>query len=58
MNPIHQIMRRDFDTIATALAVIHRDMNTSIDDGLAIEEAAFARIAPTCDAREGIDAFL
>jgi len=45
-------------TVAAALAVIHRGMDASIDDGLAIEEAAFARIVPTHDAEEGIAAFL
>jgi enoyl-CoA hydratase len=45
-------------TLAAALTAIHRGMDASIDDGLAIEEAAFARIVPTPDAREGIAAFL
>jgi enoyl-CoA hydratase len=45
-------------TVAVALAAIHRGMDASIDDGLAIEEAAFARIVPTQDAREGVAAFL
>ena len=45
-------------TIAAALSAIHRGMDTSIDDGLAIEEAAFARIVPTHDAREGVAAFV
>src|SRR5580698_1183466 len=45
-------------TLAAALAAIHRGMDASIDDGLAIEEAAFARIVPTHDAREGVEAFL
>ena len=45
-------------TIAAALTAIHRGMDASIDDGLAIEEAAFARIVPTQDAREGIAAFV
>ncbi len=44
--------------VAAALAAIHRGMDASIDDGLAIEEAAFARIVPTQDAQEGIAAFL
>ena len=44
-------------TLAAALAAIHRGMDASIDDGLAIEEAAFARIVPTHDAREGVAAF-
>jgi enoyl-CoA hydratase len=45
-------------TLAAALAAIHRGMDASIDDGLAIEQAAFASIVPTHDAREGVAAFL
>ena len=45
-------------TLAAALAAIHRGMDASIDDGLAIEEAAFARIVPTLDAQEGVAAFV
>jgi enoyl-CoA hydratase/carnithine racemase len=45
-------------TVAAALAAIHRGMDASIDDGLAIEEAAFARIVPTLDAQEGVAAFV
>jgi enoyl-CoA hydratase len=45
-------------TLAAALAAIHRGMDASIEDGLAIEEAAFARIVPTHDSREGVAAFL
>jgi enoyl-CoA hydratase len=45
-------------TIAAVLSAIHRGMDAAIDDGLAIEEAAFARIVPTHDAREGIAAFV
>ncbi len=45
-------------TVAAALDAVHRGMDASIDDGLAIEEAAFARIVPTHDAAEGIAAFL
>jgi enoyl-CoA hydratase/carnithine racemase len=44
--------------LAAALTAIHRGMDAAIDDGLAIEEAAFARIVPTHDAREGLAAFL
>jgi enoyl-CoA hydratase/carnithine racemase len=44
--------------IAAALTAVHRGMDASIDDGLAIEEAAFARIVPTRDAQEGVAAFL
>ncbi len=45
-------------TLAAALSAIHRGMDASIDDGLAVEEAAFARIVPTHDAQEGVAAFL
>jgi enoyl-CoA hydratase/carnithine racemase len=45
-------------TIAAALSAVHRGMDASIDDGLAIEEAAFARIVPTHDAQEGVAAFV
>ena len=45
-------------TLAAMLGAIHRGMDAAIDDGLAIEEAAFARIVPTQDAREGVAAFL
>lgn len=45
-------------TVSAILGAIHRGMDASIDDGLAIEEAAFARIVPTEDAREGVAAFL
>src|SRR5215831_2338848 len=45
-------------TLAAMLGAIHRGMDAAIDDGLAIEEAAFARIVPTHDAREGVAAFL
>ena len=45
-------------TLAAALTAIHRGMDASIDDGLAIEEAAFARIVPTHDAGEGVAAFV
>ena len=44
--------------IAAALAAVHRGMDASIDDGLAIEEAAFARIVSTYDANEGVAAFV
>ncbi len=45
-------------TLAAALSAIHRGMDAAIDDGLAIEEAAFARLVSTHDAREGVAAFL
>ncbi|HLH96550.1 MAG TPA: enoyl-CoA hydratase-related protein [Xanthobacteraceae bacterium] len=44
--------------LAAMLGAVHRGMDAAIDDGLAIEEAAFARIAASYDAREGVAAFL
>jgi enoyl-CoA hydratase/carnithine racemase len=44
--------------LASALGAIHRGMDAAIDDGLAIEEAAFAPIVRTHDAHEGVQAFL
>jgi enoyl-CoA hydratase len=45
-------------TLTAMLGAIHRGMDAAIDDGLAIEEAAFARIVPTHDVREGVAAFV
>jgi len=45
-------------TVRAALSAIHRGMDAAIDDGLAIEEAAFATIVPTYDSQEGVAAFL
>jgi enoyl-CoA hydratase len=45
-------------TLAAALFAIHRGMDASIDDGLAIEESAFSAIVPTHDADEGVAAFV
>ncbi len=50
--------RKPSRAIAAALSAVHRGMDASIDDGLAIEEAAFARIVPSDDANEGVAAFL
>ena len=44
--------------LAAALLAIHHGMDAAIDDGLAIEEAAFAHIVPTHDAQEGVAASL
>ena len=54
----HELATKPPLTLTAALAAIHRGMDASIDDGLAIEEAAFARIVPTHDAGEGVAAFL
>ena len=50
--------RKPPHAIAAALTAVHRGMDASIDDGLAIEEAVFARIGPSYDANEGVAAFV
>jgi enoyl-CoA hydratase len=45
-------------TIAAALWAVHHGLDASIDEGLAVEEAAFGRIVPSRDAQEGVVAFL
>lgn len=44
--------------VAATLAAVTRGLNLSIDEGLAVEAAQFARMAATDDIREGISAFL
>ncbi|WP_448192022.1 crotonase/enoyl-CoA hydratase family protein [Azospirillum sp. sgz301742] len=44
--------------VSATLAAVTRGLNVSIDEGLAIEASQFARMVPTADIREGIDAFL
>jgi enoyl-CoA hydratase/carnithine racemase len=53
-----QLAKKPTLTLTAALWAIHHGMDASIDEGLAIEEAAFARIVPTKDANEGVAAFL
>jgi enoyl-CoA hydratase len=44
--------------LGAMLQAVHRGMDASIDDGLAIEEAAFRTVVAGKDASEGIAAFL
>jgi enoyl-CoA hydratase len=44
--------------VASCLYAVTRGLNTTIDEGLAIEAEAFARMVPTAEIREGIDAFI
>jgi len=43
--------------VAACLHAATRGLNTTIDEGLAIEAEAFARVAPTVALREGLQAF-
>jgi enoyl-CoA hydratase len=45
-------------TLAAALWAVHHGLDASIDEGLAVEEAAFARIVASHDAQDGAAAFL
>jgi enoyl-CoA hydratase/carnithine racemase len=44
--------------VSTCLASVTRGLNVAIDEGLLIEASQFARMVPTRDIREGIDAFI
>lgn len=44
--------------LSAALKAIHRGMDASIDDGLAIEQAAFYGIVGSPDVIEGVAAFV
>jgi enoyl-CoA hydratase len=58
MSPASDLTNKPPRTISAALTAVHRGMDASIDDGLAIEEAAFAGIVSTHDANEGVAAFV
>jgi enoyl-CoA hydratase len=45
-------------SVSAALHAIHRGMDASIEDGLAIEQAAFQLIVGAPDVTEGVDAFV
>jgi enoyl-CoA hydratase len=44
--------------VASCLHAVTRGLNTTIDEGLAIEAEAFARTVPTAALRQGLDAFI
>ena len=44
--------------VAACLASVTRGLNLTIDEGLAVEAAQFARMAESVDVREGIAAFV
>ena len=46
------------DAVASCLHAVTRGLNTTIDEGLAIEAEAFARMVPTAALRQGLDAFI
>jgi enoyl-CoA hydratase/carnithine racemase len=44
--------------VASILTAITRGLNQSIGEGLLVEAEQFARVAPTADLREGLDAWM
>lgn len=54
----HRILNHAPDAVAACLASVTRGLNLSIDEGLAVEAAQFALLAPTLTVQQGIRAFL
>jgi enoyl-CoA hydratase len=53
-----RILRHSDLAIASILTAVTRGLNQSIAEGLLVEAEQFARMAPTADLREGLDAWL
>jgi enoyl-CoA hydratase len=54
----NRIMRHSPLAVASVLTAVTRGLNASIGEGLQIESEQFARVAPTHDLREGLDAWI
>jgi len=54
----HRILRHSPLAVASILTAVTRGINASIAEGLAIESEQFARVAPTHDLREGLNAWM
>jgi enoyl-CoA hydratase len=46
------------EVVAVCLHAVHRGLNTTIDEGLAIEAEGFAKVVPTAATREALNKFL
>ena len=53
-----RILRHSDLAIAGILTAVARGLNMSVAEGLLVEAEQFARLAPTADLREGLDAWL
>lgn len=53
-----RILRHSPLAVASILTAVTRGLNLSIAEGLLMESEQFARVAPTADLREGLDAWL
>jgi enoyl-CoA hydratase len=54
----HRIIRHSSLAISSVLTAVTRGLNQTISEGLAIEAQEFARVVPTDDLREGLDAWM
>jgi enoyl-CoA hydratase/carnithine racemase len=46
------------ETVAVCLHAVHRGLNTTSDEGLAIEAEAFAKVVSTAATREALNKFV
>jgi enoyl-CoA hydratase len=53
-----RILRHSDLAVASILTAVARGLNQSIAEGLLVEAEQFARMAPTADLREGLDAWI
>ncbi|RUY84615.1 enoyl-CoA hydratase-related protein, partial [Mesorhizobium sp. M7A.F.Ca.CA.003.01.2.1] len=53
-----RILRHSDLAIAGILTAVARGLNQSIAEGLLVEAEQFARVAPTADLREGLNAWI
>jgi enoyl-CoA hydratase len=53
-----RISRHSQLAVASLLTAVTRGINQSIAEGLLVEAEQFARMAPTADLREGLDAWI
>ncbi|MEP9366933.1 crotonase/enoyl-CoA hydratase family protein [Xanthobacter sp. VNH20] len=54
----HRIMRHSPVAVSSILTAVTRGINQSIGEGLQVESEQFARMVPTHDLREGLDAWI
>jgi enoyl-CoA hydratase len=53
-----RILRHSSVAAASIIAAVTRGLNMTIGEGLAVESEQFARVVPTHDLKEGLDAFI
>ncbi len=58
MQMAERILRHSPLAAARILSAVTRGINTTIDEGLEIEKQQFARMAGTCDCKEGLHAWI